>query len=92
MRQRCRPVARLIMLRTGSNWGWDHWLDNHFGFTVSGRPLDSYVNHLRGANVSFRGHTGIGGANLQSDFSYAGGEEGSLWTGGVSGQVRRARL
>merc|ERR1712185_445737 len=26
---------------TGYNWGWDHWLDSHFGFTVSGRPLDA---------------------------------------------------
>ena len=70
---------------TGYNWGWDHWLDHHFGFTISSRPLDQYVTKLRNANVSYCARTGIGGGPVDSGCT-EGCTEGSLWTGGVSGQ------
>ena len=56
---------------------------------MSGLPLDHYVRKLRARNVSFAARTGIGGAVTEKRHT---GTEGSLWTGGVSGQARHAHV
>ena len=46
--------------------------------------LDAFIGRLRGRNVTFRAHAGEAGEGGWST------EVGSLWTGGVGGQVGNA--
>ena len=57
-RARRTKTQTLARARSLPPKGWDHWLDHHFGFTISSRPLDQYVTKLRNANVSYCARTG----------------------------------
>ena len=58
--------------------GWDRWLDNHVGFLVKGRMLDTLVPGLVDTSTPYRAEAGfMPGATTA---------EGSIWAGGLGGQ------